>query len=204
LTGIPAGAVQMTVTLIGGGGMSGSNPVISQNGALYNISVFGGGGSGAIQQYFGIPVSSSSLIYYQYNTGSGGMGVTFFIGTTQIGTANGGSVSAAYYGPAGTILAGGFGGTTSSNGVYTPNNYVGTNGENGAVYQYSKTTTYNGPQTVQNTYQAQAIPAYANSVCTGGCYNNVIVTDDGGGPFFISWTQNDPKPAAIQFQIYCI
>jgi hypothetical protein len=203
LSSIPAGAIQMTVTLYGGGGMAGAIPTVVAASDGYEVSIFGGGGSGAIQVYSGIPVSASSLIYYQFNTVlGGGMNMVFLIGTTTIGSANGGINSSSNGGTTGTILYGGSGGITTSSSVYIPNTYIGTTGQSGAVYLFvDTTTTYLGPQPVENTFQNQA--GNVNQICTGGSYSNVVVTYNGPfSPPTLTYNTNLPKPCGIQFQIY--
>jgi hypothetical protein len=205
LTGIPSGAIEMTVTLYGGGGMTGAIPtvVFASNGI--NVSIYGGGGSGAIQSYSGIPISQTSSIFYQFNpVSAAGMNMVFLIGTSIIGSANGGANSSTTGGTSGTILNGGAGGITTNTTIYSPNSYVGTAGQSGAVYLYpNATTTYLGPQPVQNSFQNQA--GNTNQICTGGSYSNVIVTYN--GPFALpslAYNINLPKPAGIMFQIYGI
>lgn len=203
LSSIPAGAIQMTVTLYGGGGMSGATPSVVAGSDGYEVSIYGGGGSGAIQVYSGIPVSATSLIYYQFNTVlGGGMNMVFKIGTTTIGSANGGQNSSSVSGVTGTILYGGSGGITTNQNVYTPNTYIGTTGQNSVVYLFpNATTSYLGPQPVQNTFQAQS--GNVNQICTGGSYSNVVVTYNGPfAPPTLTYTTNLPKPCGIQFQIY--
>ena len=203
LTGIPSGAIQMTVTLYGGGGMAGTIPNVVAGSDGYQVSIFGGGGSGAIQVYSGIPVSSTSSIYYQFNTVLGaGMNSVFLIGTTTIGSANGGSNSSSVGGNTGTILNGGAGGITTTTGVYIPNTYVGTIGQSGTVYLFpNETTTYLGPQPVENTFQNQA--GNVNQICTGGSYSNVVATYISPfSPPTLTYDTNLPKPCGIMFQIY--
>jgi hypothetical protein len=203
LTGIVSGAIEMTVTLYGGGGISGAIPTAVYATDGIDVSIFGGGGSGAIQTYSGIPISSTSSIYYQFNTVSGaGMNMVFLIGTSIIGSANGGANSSSNGGVTGTILNGGAGGITTNTTIYTPNSYVGTAGQSGAVYLFpNTTTTYVGPQPVQNSFQSQA--GNVNQICTGGSYSNVIVTYNGPlSPPSLTYNINLPKPAGIMFQIY--
>ena len=205
LSGIPAGAIQMTVTLYGGGGMSGTIPNVVAGSDGYEVSIFGGGGSGAIQVYSGIPVSATSLIYYQFNTVLGaGMNMLFLIGSTTIGSANGGSNSSSNGGITGTILYGGSGGITTSTSVYTPNSYVGTTGQNGAVYLFpNETTSYLGPQPTPNSFQYQSGVSNPGSICTGGSYSNVVVTYNGPfAPPTLTYNTNLAKPAGIMVQVY--
>jgi hypothetical protein len=210
LTGIPANSVQMTVTLFGGGGMSSQIPNIAVT-DQYPVSIFGSGGSGAMQVYSSIPVNTASTYFYQFNTSTTagtGMDMVFKNGVNQtIGSAGGGQRSQATGNSIGQPLPGGAGGITTNNGIYFSNNYVGTPGQAGSVFAAPNiTTTYVGPQPVQNSFQIQGGAGYGGAVCTSGSYVTVVVQYNGtfAAPTIQSYATSQPQPAGILFQIYGI
>ena len=173
------------------------------------VSIFGGGGSGAMQVYTSIPVNPSSIYYYQFTTSATagtGMTMVFKNGISQdIGSAGGGQVSRFQGDSIGYPLPGGLGGITSNNAIYASNNYIGTTGQAGSVFAApSVQTTYLGPQPVQNTFQIQGGAGYGNSVCTGGSYSNVVVKPKSNvlPAQIVSYTTTQAQPAGILFQIY--
>jgi len=208
LTGIPVNSVQMTVTLFGGGGMASQVPNVAITDS-FPVSIFGSGGSGAVQQYSSIPVNPASIYYYQFNTSTTagtGMTMVFKNGTnTTIGSAGGGQVSRFQGDSIGYPLPGGAGGITTNSGLYFSNNFVGTNGQAGSVFAApNQTTSYLGPQPVTNSFQIQGGAGYGNSVCTSGSYSNVVVQYNGNfsPPTIQSYLTTQPQPAGILFQIY--
>ena len=208
LTGIPVNSVQMTVTLFGGGGMTSQIPNVAITDS-FPVSIFGGGGSGAIQVYSSIPVNPSSIYYYQFSTSATagtGMDMVFKNGVnTTIGSAGGGQRSQSTGDSIGQPLPGGAGGTTTNSSIYASNNYIGTTGQAGSVFAAAnQTNTYLGPQPVTNSFQIQGGAGYGNSVCTGGSYSNVVVQYNGNfsPPSIQSYLTTQPQPAGILFQIY--
>jgi hypothetical protein len=177
----------------------------------YPVSIFGGGGSGACQQYTGIPVNPASIYYYQFNTSTTvgtGMTMVFKNGiNTNIGSAGGGQRSQSQGASIGQSLPGGAGGVTTNNSIYYSNDYVGTPGQAGSVFAApNNTQTYVGPQPVQNSFQIQGGAGFGGAVCTGGCYRNVTVQYNGtfAPPTIQNYVTTQPNPAGILFKIYGI